>query len=514
MKLQYLCLFVVCFMRLAYAENYVDGVLYNDSIRYNMNSNTTISQNGVLDYLAVDITDAITLVNYGVIMSDVYITYGNGVIVQNPGQICGKIYVANNASLTQVIYNAADIVALDVDSAYKISVEYADALSLNDVIDIAGNSNKIIVKDSDVVLNSVALGAGEIEFNGIVVLHVDYNFTNNEAVLSNVKNNGIVQVKTNMDNPLFVTDSKIINNNLYVFVTRETDYDKIFENNLGLFLNKLRFSNPGDKLLVALDSAQDMDAINYIMSQSVRLRPEKLMKPIKIMNRIFALDTSERDLHENLSVRTSYVFSSAYDMMRVSAHSDLSVSDNIMGRINTYIAGFSESDSLNEYQGGVIGADISAYYNDSFLVGRMTVGLNVTTFDTGYVFDGNREIENPVGVSCYYNADFGLSAIRGSEFDVVPYIGMLGDGNYIVGKSDYRFVGNVGTDIYFKAGDYDIKYYYGMRGGLLTDGSLYANGIIKFVLPQDSISGGLSLGVLDDDFGTDYKVSIMGRYVF
>ena len=75
-------------------------------------------------------------------------------------------------------------------------------------------------------------------------------------------------------------------------------------------------------------------------------------------------------------------------------------------------------------------------------------------------------------------------------------------------QSEINFVAGFGTDLNFAVRDFDIKYNYGIRFNLFTDGAFKSVLHTDFSSPFDGVGGVLETGIIYDDNSFSYSIRI------
>ena len=160
----------------------------------------------------------------------------------------------------------------------------------------------------------------------------------------------------------FVTEA----DGTYIKIVRETNYQKVFKNARGDFLENLRSNKPDDKMLFAMDRAKNMGDINSIMNSAYHFNPMILMNPIKTINRSKLLDVSMNE--PGAGVKVNYIVSNKLNDFGGSLYLGNKYND-LYFSISINFDSFSYKDSYNEFDGFVYGADIKArQYIDNFWI--------------------------------------------------------------------------------------------------------------------------------------------------
>ncbi len=487
-------------------------VLYEDLV---------VGDSGIFNSSYTDVQDCVSISNRGIINSDFYIDGAVDVYVQNSGTINGEFHVTSNSRLIQVVQSADDITYIDVDKNFNVFVHDADNVSWSDVFGIGLNADKIILDNSTLVLNGAPRPRlnsqpREIEIIGDVIFNLDSvdALDYSAPALCNVSGTGHVLFNIAGMNPIYKVVADVRDGDLYMKVVRNTDYAQIFENDIGNFLNVLRRNEPYDKLLILMDSAPDIETLNSIMADSVRLNPIKLMAPVRRMNNMDALGGWRYSDMTGVYADADVIFSDASSMYRVNLTITGSVARNIYAAVGGYVGIFDVADNINDFSGRVYGARLITRYDDGVIVGNLSGGVSRADFVADYIFNDGVAVNNPGGVSGYAAVDIGAYLLRDYDLTIIPFAGVITNYASVLNESDTTFVANCGVDISLSEHDFDILYDYGIRGNVLTDGTKYVGAFIKFFAPGDDMGGELSTSFINDGHDTGYKITVSAHMVF
>jgi len=480
-----------------------------------------VADNGSFHSPQIDIETSISISNRGTINSDFYIEDALRIYVQNSGTINGQFHVTSDSCLIQVVQSVDDITYIDVDTNFSVFVHDAKDISLSDVFDISVDADKIILDNSTLALNSLSRrrlnsNPSEIEIVGDVIFKLDSadGLDYSVPLFHNVSGTGSVSFDVADINPLYKIIANIDNGELYMNLVRETDYVKIFENNIGSFLNDLRRNYPDDRLLIAMDSAADIETINSVMADSVRLTPLKLMTPVRRMHMLDVLGGWRYSDIDGAYAVGDIIFSDVSSMYRANVAIAGSVARNVYAAASGYFGLFDVTDNINEFSGCVYGARLNTRFDDGLIIGNLSGGISRADFVVGPVFDGSVTVNNPSGMAGYVAMDIGAYLFRDNDLTIVPLAGVMTHYASVLNASDTIAVANCGIDLNISEHDFDILYDYGLRGNVLTDGTGYVGTFIKFTAPDDDMGGELNLALIHDENCASYKISISAHMMF
>lgn len=488
-----------------------------------LNENLFVADNAIVESFVgtISVTKSVSIVNFGAIYSDFYIDGDFDVYVQNSGVIKGNFNVAPNGHVVQIVTGPKDLNFIDVSSGFRVWVRGATDISLADVLNISGNPDKIVLENS--VLNLSTYGPrvasdliDNIEIVGDVVMSMESIDDIDLAMplLRNVSGDGTVSFDVTGINPLYRLASRIDDGNLYAVWERETEYRKVLGGRVGEFLDNLRGSYPNDNLLRAMDSATDMDGLNSVMSQSVRLNPVRLMESVRRMNMLDALGGIRFTDASDFNTRFDVIFSDTSAIYRGHLSGGAVIRDDLSLRIGGVIGLQNTSDDINEFSARLLGGDLALNYDDGMVLSNAAIGFTYGRFDTGPVFDGTGTDYNPTGMAGFASADVGVQIESVYDIVLTPFVGVFADWASVSNDRDSSVLANVGLAANFSVDDFDVWYDYGVRGNVLTDGAIHMAAFVEFYAPTDGVGGGADFAVVHDDNGMGYKISVSAHVAF
>lgn len=499
--------------------SYIDNDFSGDSL--SISNDTIITDNATIDIDNLNIYETLFLGNNGEINANINICSGCHLYFKNSGYFSGTFNFGNGAALTQVISAASDMTQMPIVGGFDVLVYNANLMSLKDVINIGAGANKIILNNSSFVLDDLISdrvmknAAPEIELVGNIEIYLDsVSNINGNAILYNVTGSEKVIFHVKDADSLFAINSYIDSGKLYLSVKRETDYAKILNNNIGVFINSLRNENPNHRLLGALDNVANMGDLYSAMGKSVNLHPINLLKPIRIFNNFEMF--ANTDIYDDLFVGAEpiYIISSDFNLYAALLKFGAIKFSNWKLSMSAYAGELEYTDDINEFSGMFYGGNIRAGYDDGDIVVRNTAGLTIGNFNAGRVFDGNLGTENPRFSSVYFASDFGTRISMAENLFVIPFVGVTGDCAKILRETDIDFYADIGMDISFATTGYDVNYNYVLRTIINTAGAIDASLNIGFWSETDNAGGKFSASIINNEIGVSYKLSVSANYMF
>lgn len=499
------------------------------AISYDTNTNTNsfneneiiIPENIVVQsdtgYIVVNKQEMIVQ-NNGTIDS-VLDTNSNNLKIKNTGNI-GGVYINGLSSFTQIISNNSEITNINVSgdiNRFNVSVENFNGVKFSDIKDL--NANKFSFIESVIVIDDFA------DWNNFekTVSFIDNNntlvITNSYTVESGtyIKNTGgatNVEVIISDQDKLHKaqTIKEIYGTRLYV--VRETNYQKIFDSdNRGVLLSALQNSEPNNKLLLAMNKADNMSELNNVMNSSYRFNNKILLKPLNIMNKFNFI--YENDKNNKIGFVPFYMGGDKMSGFGGNLYINGKY-EKIDFSLNVHANKFVYQDSFEDFSGLSFGGDVKIQTdinNDYWL--RAVSGASFTKYKTGNIYHKNKIEKDPNGQSLYFLADVGQDFNIVDNLSVSPFIGLDISRLSVLNKTDLNLDLRAGADIkYFFIMD-DIKYKYGAMFGINTASDLFGKVNIGFDAVQDKAGASISFDVIDSsDFGLNYKFSLNANVEF
>jgi len=510
----------ICFIPFNIAAASVDHI---DSDKYG--ALLTISNDVVVSASAdvivdnLNIVKSVSLENAGTIEAKINICDGCNVKIRNSGVINGSFNLGDGAKITQIVNGPDDITYLGLDSAYDVLVYGENKISLSGLMRISGAADNVVLDDANIILDNDDIvmfnrRGPDIEIVGDVVFYLNsVDEMNGRPILSNVHGDGRISVYTNDDNPLFAVSAYVDDGNVYATLRRETDYYKILKNKTGDFLNSLRTYLPNDNLLRVMDGATTMDELNDIMSRSVRLKPIKLMRPIRLFDSLETLNFVGKD-DGVISVMPIYMFSENFYMYGASVAVGMNLGDTINISANVYAGVMEYTDDINEFAANLYGANLGINYERNKFVFNNLVGATMTEFDSGPVLGGDNVIVNPHGNDLYFMSEFGRRYEMGPRFSIAPYLGIRGDFATVANSDDFDMAAYAAMDMAYETRTGDISYKYILRTRALTDGEIDFMASVEFWSDADNAGGEFGIGTVRNDGNTSYQLRFGAKFGF
>ena len=518
--IKFLCNFALCFVAIdAFAREIAPDEVVGD---IDINSGTEESE--------------LTIINYGIIDGDISIASGIGVTIQNYGVINGAVNCSTCALVNQVITGNGDINPIAGLSGHSVVVvNNATEISLADVIAVAGNAGQIVLTGLNVVVDVNAIGehpnmcfnsnivllpwespesVNTVNSASIIVYGVTENWDVSQPFLTGIEDfaNFAGATFEGVDS-MFDPVARPYGDSLYVVLKRQTNYKKVFENDLGDWLDELRDENPDDKLIGALDAARSRAGLRDVLSNSMRTNPIRLLDPVRSFN-TFIFGDHIHDLAFGVVAEPFYIYSGDFSVLGGGAGVAGRITKNLVAKFGGYAGRMNYDGELDDFNAMVYGANFGALYKDSDFYARAVGTLSSAQFKDIEIFDGVRGKQNPNGISGAGVADGGIVFRVLDEFDLTPFIGARFDYVGVAGFSDTDVNMRFGVNIDKETIVDGNKYAFGLSAVGQTNGDIYGSIYTDIMSVVDGVGGRLQFGILNDDLGLSYRISLDAKFAF
>lgn len=474
------------------------------------------------------IDSSLQLQNSGKIFSDIFIADARELLFQNSGDFYGTIYFGENSSLVQVIKNSSDLkqLSLGSDGRFSILVQSSETLPLAGIMHIAGNADKIILDNATIslaggdanfarssVVSGVKVSAPSIELAGEVWLELsNTKIYNGMRLMSGVSGDGAVNIRALDLGTLFYANAYRSGSDLFLNLSRELDYEKIFGMGdiKGKFINQMRISGEHEKLLAALDSQMSMDGVRGVMNKSYAFNPTRLSVASQVWNTFESLPTL--DVPKDFSIEPIFIFGNNINMLAGKLKGNIKYENWNFG-LSGHYGTFSASDSIEDVRGDFYGANLHAYYDYKSLWMHSTAGLSKYNFDTDAIFIDGNSIYNPSATSMYLSADGGMK-FDYDDFYLSPFVG--------AGIDSFSILSGSKRDVYARAGGIagskfeidGLKYDYSVFAAAQSNNTLVGGITAGFWSIEDAAGGDLRFQAMRLDALMAYKISLEVKFDF
>lgn len=462
---------------------------------------------------------AMTIENYGIVNGDLN-TNGHNVHIRNSGVFNGQILVDADDKITQIIQSDADITQLPISDEYSyiVSVEgfrdYADLMKLK-----ALTAGSFIITDSNIIMDDFSQWQNwdkDITLVGANTLYITNSYTvDSGAYIKFVNNASTINVvlldadrlhKTNIVSGPYGSYARL-------FIVRETDYTKVFDDNRGVLLEQVRAKNPNDKFLMQLDAAENMPQVQNIMNSSYHFNQSILMRPVNVFNKFSLIDVLYDTQRGDVDFSPFYVMSNNVDGFGIR----LGISgkyDDVYIDSELNFGKFDYQNEFNDFSGFMYGANVKLKktIKDFWVDG--VLGLSLIDFDADNIYVDDKIENNPLGLSLYSAADFGYDYKLLSDLTFSLFGGVVAQHQRVDGFSDFDVNLRGGGKLKYSFDIDGIKYEYLFVGGIDTDQDLFAMFKLGFVSYGDG--GGVYIGtdLVNNEYGVNYKFSVDAKFMF
>ena len=510
---------LLIFVMLSGSANALD-LLGNTIIggNYNVSEDVTVHNGVSFEAHDINILDSLRISNFGEIHGGITVGSNRTLELENAGVFDANVSLQSGARLIQVISSNATLTDIGLVANYDVVVRNVDGIRLDQVLMVADGANTITFDSSTLSAgNMVGFSPlNDIRLSGDIILRFD-NVTNaNLLLFHNVSGDGVVHVDSYALDKLHVFETYKINQDIFVRLTRSTDYARILNNDMGRFLNNLRASGMDNKLFSKLDIAETMDELSNILSHSVRTNPIKLMQPISLLYSYKSLESMHIDDFTVFGVEPIMIYSSDVFMGGIRPNISLNATDDLHLKLSGYVLDIDYADDINEYAGMSFGIDADVQYNvpDNDFV-RMHVGIGKSYFDIGPVFAENKVVNNPDGISAYAITEFGHRFNIWGGYKLSPFVAAGAEYIVISNTKDTNIYGIGGSDIGYEYEFDGLRYNYSGRFIVRTDGTYGCGFNLSIWSIIDAAGADVHIGTIyNDDFGMSFNAMLNGRFRF
>ncbi len=453
---------------------------------------------------------SIILENDGTLSGNINVCSGCELHIRNRGQM--DVNFDDAASVVQLVSSQADINSIGANVTPDVLVHDANMLSMSGILEI--HHKNIILENSSILFDTTAPVMATVRGN--VDLYItDITRLAGTPLLYDIGDTGRVSVIANLSNPLMTVRTYARDDAIYVDIVRETDYAKILKDDTGTFINFVRYARPNDKLVRALDGANNMRALRDVMSRSVRINPINLMRPVRAISDFIDLGQNPAMPRSGLSTAGTFVYNDDFTIETIGGAVSAKFTDSFGAKIDGYVGRIDASDDINDFAARLYGATLHTYYDNGELFGMMHIGATVAKFDTDFVYAGNDKIDTaPDGTNYYGGFSLGARMNAGDKFVFAPIAGITMSRASVVEQRDTDTHEYVGLNISTGAGDTHLKYEYGTQVRADTDGGVAAMARMSVWSVADAAGGDVQIGVINNTLGTSYQAGILLRAEF
>ena len=465
----------------------------------------------------------------GIIMNDyVYLHNGgtiNGIINTNGKNLYiyntvnnATINVTGGGNVVQKIESNEQITNLNVNGAsYGIQIENVDNVNLADIQNM--NATSFMITDSSIVMddfNSWQNWSKPVVLDGNICLIInDASSVTSGTIINHTSGGSTMNVIITDLDRMYKPELVFSGSDIILHIVRETNYGLIFDDvdSEENALDIIRGRHPNDRLLAALDGADNIDEINRLKGMSYRFNHGILLRPLKMLNKFSSMNLLRNESDSGVGMEPFYIASDKIDAIGGRVYVGYN-EDGLYFNAGFSLSRFNYGDDLNEFSGIVYGFDIKSKQTiNNFWLGE-SLGVSITDFRADYVSTNGGIKDNPLGWSLYGDVSAGYDFMIDKDITFAPIVGFAYQPYKVADVSDRDSYFHGGADIKYSFSMDGIKYEYAADLAIGTNGDIFANAKIGFTSITDSAGVSFNAGILKDDFDYYYRFSLDAKYLF
>lgn len=467
---------------------------------------------------SISITAPMTIQNDGVIDGNLD-TNDYNVHIRNSGNINGNIIVYHDYTVTQIIQSESDIQVLPITGNYNFTVNvenFSTGANLNSLQNL--NAGKYVIKNSSIIINDFAdwqnwTADVSLPSDTVTTLVItDSSNVTSGTVLKHVTDplNVIIRM-TDMDG-LYTVDLTGYND-VIMNIVRETNYEHIFNGNLGRFVESLKNSESDKDLMSLLNRANTMSGLHNVMNLSYKFNPSILMRPVKAIHNFSLMNIAYNDTYSGVGIKPYYIFSDNTNSFGTRLYLGTK-EDDMSFVIGLNFNKFEYDNQFNDFGGFVYGGDIKIKKDfDNFWVNGLA-GLSLIKFKTESMYVDGDIKSNPIGHYFYTTIDAGYDYRIFDGLMISPMAGISFQKYGVVNFSDNDTDLHVGANTQYSFVMDGIRYEYAVFGAVNTNADLFGSLRVGFVSVSDGAGASIDLDLFKDEDACHYRTSINARVVF
>jgi len=510
-----ICIFLLCVFYSCRADDYY---LTSNETVLNHDNNIVAHDMIVNNYGdTITVQTAAILTNYGVINGDLN-TNGYNLRIRNSGRMDGNILACpDRICVHQIISSLDELTKLNITNGnFEVDVQNVlEGVNLKTLQNLM--AARYVFDNSVVIIDDFSWWQhwdADVEWNS-GKLYITNSYTVNSGdVIKNVSREDIVEVKFLDEDKLHKPLWDLSDAGMVLYVVRETDYEKIFSDNRGVMLANIRRRNPNDKLLKAMDAANNMHELRRVMRSSARFNSDILMQPINVINNFALLEFLSGENYNTFGIKPTYIISDDLNDYGGQLYVNAAINDDWRVGLGLNINKFNYENNVNEFAGLAYGANINANakFGDFTLAGQ--VGFNLIKFDIDYVYVDNKIQSKPGGYSLYGGIDGLYNYKIINDLCLTPFVGGVFQKYNVLNFSDNDVNLRAGVGAKYGFSVDSIKYEYGAFGGVISDGNVFGNLKIGFASLPDRAGVTIDVGVYKNNDILNYRASIDAKVMF
>lgn len=240
----------------------------------------------------------------------------------------------------------------------------------------------------------------------------------------------------------------------------------------------------------------------------VQYTPAVLLRPVSVINQHELFGTYNFSDDYFISVVPEYYNARDFNDMGLRLNIGTKVAGRLFVGAAAYLSTANFKYGVDDFDYAIYGGNLRFLYGlDDVLFLRGVGGLSVANIKSEVA-------QNPNVFSSYVGADFGAKFDFESGLYLSPFVGFGMTNADVLGVRDNDYLAHVGTDVGFKYFMDGVSYSYNLRTGINFMGYVDAAINIDAWTVADKIGGGVSVGVVDTEFGWTGKFSANARFAF
>ena len=247
----------------------------------------------------------------------------------------------------------------------------------------------------------------------------------------------------------------------------------------------------------------------------VQNNPRMLLRPMGLIHRYELVDAYDWDDEFFISVEPLYLTTKNLQNMGLRFKAGTKIGGRLRAGMVAYAMHSDFDNDVSDFKSETYGANLRARYDlTDVLFLRGIGGFSFSTIKCPGVLNGGARVDNPNATGFYAGTDIGAKFNFDSGVYWSPFAGIGFNTSRVVDVDETDSFLRAGTDVgydYFMDG---VKYSYALRLGMNSHGLFDANLAFNVWTVADKIGGGVSVGVMDTDFGLAGIFTANVRFAF
>ena len=247
----------------------------------------------------------------------------------------------------------------------------------------------------------------------------------------------------------------------------------------------------------------------------VQNNPRMLLRPMGLIHRYELVDAYDWDDEFFISVEPLYLTTKNLQNMGLRFKAGTKIGGRLRAGMVAYAMHSDFDNDVSDFKSETYGANLRARYDlTDVLFLRGIGGFSFSTIKCPGVLHGGARVDNPNATGFYAGTDIGAKFNFDSGVYWSPFAGIGFNTSRVVDVDETDSFLRAGTDVgydYFMDG---VKYSYALRLGMDSHGLFDANLAFNAWTVADKIGGGVSVGVMDTDFGLAGIFTANVRFAF